>query len=164
MRKKLRPLKQSKNRYRIFSVAADVVVFNVQKKDLKVLLIQRRYPPYKGRWALPGGFLEPDEDAITAARRELKEETGLRVQRLVEFGSFSNPQRDPRGRVVTISFYSLFNKRNGVPSASDDASHLDWFAVSRLPPLAFDHREMIRRAEKHFKERRKKIFQEKKFF
>jgi len=116
----------------------------------EVLLIQRKNPPYQFRWALPGGFLDRDEDAITAARREFEEETGLCAKRLHEFGSFSDPDRDPRGRCVTISFYTLVRGKGSSAAAGDDAGDLKWFPVSKLPPLAFDHPEMIQKGWKKF--------------
>jgi len=134
-----------KNKYAIFAVAADILVVRHLRAKLDILLIQRKFEPYRNCWALPGGFLEHDEDALTAARRELEEETGLRCAKFVEFGSFSDPKRDPRGRTVTVAFYSVWNSRAGTPRASDDASHAQWFSTRRLPPLAFDHAEMIRK-------------------
>jgi 8-oxo-dGTP diphosphatase len=134
-----------KKTYQYFSVAADVMALRRTGGHFEVLLIQRKHSPYQHCWALPGGFLDRNEDAITAARREFKEETGLTSKKLVEFGSFSDPLRDPRGRVVTISFYTLLTDGWMGMKAGDDAAEAAWFRVTRLPKLAFDHREMIRK-------------------
>ena len=135
---------KARSPYEYFSVAADIMVLRCPNKGrLEVLLIQRKNPPYQGHWALPGGFLDLHEDALMAAKRELEEETGLKCNDLVEFGSFSDPNRDPRGRVITISFYTVLKKSGGQAVAGDDASHVEWFPVRRLPVLAFDHKEMI---------------------
>lgn len=121
-------------------------------RSWEILLIERRFPPYAGMWALPGGFVDRREDALTAAKRELNEETGLKALRLREFGSFSAPDRDPRGRTVTIAFYAVL-KRNGVRkvTAGDDAGRARWFRKSALPRLAFDHKEMIAKGLRAFR-------------
>ena len=148
--KKQKTRKRSKHPYEYFSVAADVMALRHGVGGYEVLLIQRKNPPFQHHWALPGGFLDRDEDAVTAARREFKEEAGLNAKSLVEFGSFSDPDRDPRGRCVTISFYTLVKGKGSSAVAGDDAGALRWFRVSRLPPLAFDHREMIQQGWKKF--------------
>lgn len=134
-----------KNPYEFFAVAADILVLRNQGKRLELLLIQRKCEPHQGSWALPGGFLDRDEDALTAARRELREETRLRTRKFVEFGTFSDPKRDPRGRTLSVSYYTLWSPQAGVPRGSDDAGLAEWFDVHRLPPLAFDHAQMIRK-------------------
>ena len=118
---------------------------------LWVLLIQRKNPPYQFAWALPGGFVDRDEDALAAGRRELREETGLRCRKLVEFGSFSRPDRDPRGRTVTIAYYTVLLTSHGEPEAGDDAGQVQWFPANRLPRLAFDHREMIQKGLQRYR-------------
>jgi 8-oxo-dGTP diphosphatase len=148
--------RKTRNPYEYFSVAADIMALRRNGGGYEVLLIQRKNPPYQYRWALPGGFLDRDEDALTAARRELHEETGLRAKKLHEFGSWSAPDRDPRGRCVTISFYTLVSGRGSGAVAGDDAKSLQWFPVSKLPPLAFDHREMIQKGWKIFSANRRK--------
>ncbi len=132
-------------KYPVFSVTADILVLRRAAGELQILLIQRKKNPYRNRWALPGGFLDADEDALGAARRELREETGLKARRLVEVGAFSDPKRDPRGRVVSVAFYTLFTPRSGKVKAGDDAGRAEWFSVKHLPRLAFDHRLIIRR-------------------
>lgn len=120
------------------AVTADCVVFGKDGNDLKVLLIERGIEPYKGCWAFPGGFLNMDETAEQGALRELKEETGLDVSSIKQIGAFSGVDRDPRGRVITIAFYTL-TKISPV-QGSDDAAKAQWFSVDALPPLAFDHK------------------------
>ncbi len=139
--------------YEYFSVAADVLALRRTGTRYEILLIQRKNPPFRGSWALPGGFLERDEDARTAAQREFAEEAGIHVpsKALFEFGSFSAPHRDPRGRVVTISFYTLLPWHRSTPVSGDDAKDARWFSARRLPKLAFDHREMIRQGFRAFK-------------
>ncbi len=141
--RKRKTRKPARSPYEFFSVAADIMALRRRGTVWEVLLIQRKYPPFQYKWALPGGFLERDEDALTAAKREFREETGLRGGSFHEFGSFSKPGRDPRGRTVTISFYTIVDSR-AIAAAGDDAGDAQWFPLKRLPPLAFDHREMIR--------------------
>ncbi len=137
------------NPYEFFSVSADIIVFRCKEKRVELLLIQRKNPPYKGYWALPGGFVDKTEDTITAAKRELYEETGLKCHNLTEFGSFSQPNRDPRGRVLTVSYFTTV-KWNSAATAADDAMAAKWFSVNKLPRLAFDHKLMIKVGLEHF--------------
>lgn len=115
------------------------------KDELSVLLIERGGEPYKGCWAFPGGFLEMDETVEEGAVRELQEETGLVIApgsgRLKQLGCYSRVDRDPRGRVITIAFYAVIPK--AAVAGSDDASDARWFPVSALPPLAFDHDQIL---------------------
>jgi len=134
---------RKKNPYEYFSVSADILMIRRRRSRFEILLIRRKNPPYQNHWALPGGFVDRDEDTLTAAHRELLEETGLRVKKLTEFGSFSDPDRDPRGRVVTISYYGFASAGSDKAMAGDDAGELSWFPAKQLPKLAFDHREMI---------------------
>lgn len=127
-------------------VAADIVVISKEKGINKVLLIQRNNDPFKGMWALPGGFVEENEEILNAAKRELFEETGINVKtKLYEIGIFDNPKRDPRGRVISVA-YLAFIKKIINPKASSDAKNAQWHSLKRLPPLAFDHKEIIKRA------------------
>lgn len=110
----------------------------------RILLIRRGREPFAGGWALPGGFVEIDEDLPDAARRELREETGIRVERLAQIGAFGRPDRDPRGRVVSVAFLAAVGAADGSPPrAADDAAEARWFALDDLPPLAFDHAEIV---------------------
>lgn len=131
------------------SVTVDCVVFCQESDDLQVLLIERKFPPYVGCWALPGGFMNMDEDAETAAKRELYEETGVVVENLKQCGAFTDVDRDPRDRVVTIAYYTLIDKTEA--KAADDAQKAVWFPVDCLPPLAFDHDKILQAALKALK-------------
>lgn len=128
------------------SVTVDVVLFGVDAELLRLLLIRRASPPFAGRWALPGGFLDMDEDLVTGARRELHEETGVRLTRLEQLGAYGKPGRDPRGRTVSVAFVGLFCGQPLQAEGRDDASEARWFTVNRLPGMAFDHRCIIRDA------------------
>ena len=124
-------------RYEHMAVTTDCVIFTYEDRQLKVLLVRRGGEPFKGSWAFPGGFLRNDETAAEGALRELREETGLEATAIGELGVFSDPDRDPRERVITIAFYALVK-----PSAvfgGDDAEEAAWFSVDALPELAFDH-------------------------
>lgn len=126
------------------AVAVDVVVYQVRRRRLCVLLIRRARAPYAGRWALPGGFVEPAEDLQAAAKRELHEETGLRVPWMEQLYSFGDPRRDPRGRVVSVTYLAVVPADEQFePAAGDDACQAEWFDVEDLPPLAFDHRVIL---------------------
>ena len=123
-----------------YAVAADVVVTAVEPTP-SVLLIRRRNPPLG--WAIPGGFVEPDEDLIDAARRELYEETGLNPPTLEQLGTFGHPNRDPRGRTISV-VYGARLQRAALPAAGDDAADARWFPLDALPAnLAFDHAEIL---------------------
>jgi 8-oxo-dGTP diphosphatase len=126
------------------AVTVDVALFGVDASgELQILLIRRRNEPFAGRWALPGGFVDPDEDLPTAAKRELHEETGLRAPRLVQLGAYGKPGRDPRGRTISIIFLATCDPRTATLLAGDDAAACEWFAARRPPPLAFDHRRVV---------------------
>ena len=116
----------------------------IVSSDEKVLLIQRKNPPFKGLWALPGGFVDMDETPEAAAVRELEEETGLTGIELTQFHTFGAVDRDPRHRTVSIVFSGhTANSRDVIPKANDDASDAGWFDISNLPETAFDHKEII---------------------
>jgi 8-oxo-dGTP diphosphatase len=121
------------------ALTVDVVVFAFDEEDLKVMLIQRDLPPFVGQWALPGGFVRIDETIDDAARRELQEETGLKGVFLEQLYTFGELNRDPRDRVVTVTYYALVNLAGHDVQASADARNAAWFSVNDLPPLAFDH-------------------------
>ena len=132
------------------AVTTDCVVFGFDGHDLKILLIERGSEPYKGAWAFPGGFLEMDETAEQGALRELKEETGLDLRNIKQVGAFSDVNRDPRDRVITIAFYALA-KMDAV-EGGDDAAQARWFALNEVPRLAFDHEEILRKTLKKIRE------------
>lgn len=126
------------------SVTTDCAIFGFDEGELKVLLIERGIEPFKGKWALPGGFLQMDENADECARRELYEETGIKNVFIEQLFSFSDVDRDPRGRVITISYYALVKLSDYKIKAGDDAQNANWFPISKVPPLAFDHDRILR--------------------
>ena len=133
------------------AVTTDCVIFGYDGKELKVLLIERGIEPFKGCWAFPGGVLDMDEDALASARRALKEETGLENAFIEQFHTFSEPGRDPRGRVITIAHYALVKIQE--VEGGDDAAQARWFPIGEVPPLAFDHDRILRMAMSRLKER-----------
>ncbi len=120
-------------------VTVDIVVFTVHDHSLRVLLIKRGIPPFKDQYALPGGFLLPNETLDAAAFRELREETGTEGVFLEQLYTFGDPKRDPRGRVVTVAYYALVPSVKSPLLAGTDAASAGWFPVAELPALAFDH-------------------------
>jgi len=125
-------------------VTADAAVFAFLDGRPHLLLIRRKIDPYKGRWALPGGFVEIDEDLPNAAARELAEETGLKDVSLEQLRAFGRPGRDPRGRTITVAFFGIIEKGWDRIKAADDAERAQWFDIESLPPMAFDHDEIAR--------------------
>lgn len=130
-------------------MTADCVVFSREETGLSVLLIERVNEPFKGCWAFPGGFMDMDEDAEACAIRELKEETGLEIRSMKQVGAFTEVNRDPRGRTVSIAFYAVIEKSE--VKGSDDAAQARWFPIDSVPPLAFDHEEILRMALEEIK-------------
>ena len=120
------------------AVTVDIAVVTTEKRP-HVLLICRKNEPFAGKWALPGGFIEMDETLEASARRELREETGIRARNMVEIGIFGDPGRDPRGRTISVVFLTRVARRSVRPVARDDAADVEWFPSDALPPLAFDH-------------------------
>jgi 8-oxo-dGTP diphosphatase len=125
------------------ALTVDCVVFGLDEEDLKVLLIQRGVEPFRRRWALPGGFVCLDESLEEAARRELEEETGVRQVFLEQLYTFGAVDRDPRDRVVSVAYYALAKLSDHRIKAATDARDAAWFAVSDVPPLAFDHDDIL---------------------
>lgn len=134
------------------AMTADNVIFGFDGESLKILLVERGIEPFKGSWALPGGFMRMDETIEQCARRELREETNVRDVYLEQFHVFSSPKRDPRGRVVTVAFIALVRPADHAVIGGDDASNAMWFNVEMLPPLAFDHLEIVDMARAHIRE------------
>lgn len=141
------------------AVTTDCVIFGYDVKEgLSVLLIERGIEPYKGCWAFPGGFLNMDETTEMGALRELKEETGfdVKVDFLEQLGCFSDVDRDPRGRVITIAYYALVQK--GAVKGGDDAKNAQWHPIGEIPQLAFDHEKILRVALRRLKEKYKEMY------
>lgn len=124
-------------------VTVDVVLLRKMLSGGQILLIQRKNEPFQHSWALPGGFVEENEDLADAARRELAEETSIHVQHLEQLKAFGKPHRDPRGHMVSVAFLCVVTDENTVAKAADDAADAQWFSVNDLPKLAFDHDEII---------------------
>jgi 8-oxo-dGTP diphosphatase len=125
------------------AVTVDIVV--VSRDDPpRVLLIRRKHDPFAGMWAIPGGFVDMDESLEDAARRELREETGVRGGRLEQLRTFGDPGRDPRGRTISVVYVTMVDPVKVRPRAADDAAEVGWHPLNRLPPLAFDHREILK--------------------
>jgi 8-oxo-dGTP diphosphatase len=127
-------------------LTVDCVVFGFDEAELKVLLIRRGLAPFKGKWALPGGFVRVDETVDEAARRELLEETGLKDVFLEQLYTFGTVNRDPRERVVSIAYYALVELAKHPATGATDASEAAWFPAAQPPALAFDHAEILQAA------------------
>ena len=128
------------------ALTVDAVIFRKISGRLEVLLIWRKHSPFKGMWALPGGFIDMEETVEDAVVRELEEETHLRVEGLQQLHTFSAPDRDPRGRTVSVTFFGVVEPDQSQVSGGDDASDAQWFSVTQLPDLAFDHIVAVRMA------------------
>jgi ADP-ribose pyrophosphatase YjhB (NUDIX family) len=133
-------------RYPHPALTTDVVLFTVRDEKLQLLLIRRRNPPFQGQWALPGGFLDMDEDLADCALRELKEETGIGNVYLEQLCTFGKPDRDPRERVISVAYYGLTPSETFALKPDTDASEAAWFAFNEMPELAFDHRQIVQKA------------------
>lgn len=125
------------------AVTVDLVIFTIAENDLKVLLIRRAREPFKGKWALPGGFIEMEEALETAAARELEEEVGVSDVYLEQLYTFGEPKRDPRGRTISVSYFALVDATQQTIRAADDAADARWHSVFKPPRLAFDHRQIL---------------------
>jgi 8-oxo-dGTP diphosphatase len=133
------------------AVTADVVLFTIRDERLQILLIRRRQEPFAVAWALPGGFVEPDECLEDCALRELQEETGVTGVYLEQLYTFGSPQRDPRERVISVAYYGLTPVSSIDPKAGSDAEQVAWFDVDELPELAFDHAGIIAKARERLR-------------
>lgn len=132
------------------AVTADCVVIT-KEAEARVLLIERGGEPFKGCWALPGGFMNMDETTEQCAFRELEEETGLKIGEVHQIGAYSRVDRDPRGRTITVAYLAVVDAPIAV-IGQDDAAKAQWFPLSALPELAFDHEEIMRDAVRKYKE------------
>jgi 8-oxo-dGTP diphosphatase len=126
------------------AVTADIIILKIISNHKSVLLIERKNPPFEGKWALPGGFMEMDETLENTALRELFEETGITGVELQQLHTFSKVDRDPRHRTISTVFWGNADEKTPEPKAGDDAANVQWFPLHSLPPLAFDHEEVMR--------------------
>ena len=124
-------------------VTVDMLLWRYREEKVEILLIRRDGPPFENQWALPGGFIRMDETLLESAKRELSEETGIKDVDLFSLTIAGNPERDPRGRTITALFTGFFTEPLVEVRAGDDAREAEWFAVDRLPRLAFDHAQLI---------------------
>ncbi len=145
--------------HRQIAVTVDIVIFTLRDDDLQVLLVKRKYPPYQGLWAIPGGYVQADESLEAAAVRELREETGIGVGDLEagatvpyieQLYTFGDPGRDPRGRVITVAYFALVPAPLATQAGSD-ASDAAWKSVRNLPEMAFDHARIVQYALKRLR-------------
>ncbi len=133
------------------SVTVDMVIFTVEKNELKVLLVKRAIEPAKGSWNLPGGFVRIEESLEDAAKRVLHDKTGVENIYLEQLYTFGNPKRDSRGRVITVTYITLVNFEDVALKSSTDVLGVEFFPVKKLPALAFDHSEILAYAMKRLK-------------
>ena len=126
----------------------DILIFTIDQGKLKIILIERGVSPFKGFWAIPGGFIRINESLEDAAKRELIEETGVKNVYMEQLYTFGDPKRDPRSRVITVSYLGLVPNASVKLKATTDARKADWLNTNKLPRLAFDHQEIIKYALK----------------
>jgi 8-oxo-dGTP diphosphatase len=124
------------------AVTVDMVIVTRERKP-RVLLIRRKHEPFEGMWAIPGGFVDMEETLDAAARRELKEETGVEIADVEQLHTFGDPGRDPRGRVIAVAYLARVKPGDVNPAAADDAAAVGWHRLDQLPPLAFDHDQIL---------------------
>lgn len=130
-------------------VTVDVMIIRELNLKPQILLIKRKNDPYKNCWALPGGFVDENEDLEQAAIRELVEETLVNISYLAQIGAFGKPNRDPRGHMVSIAYFGKIDS-NTIATPADDAIEINWFLLNELPELAFDHLEIIKAGIKKY--------------
>jgi 8-oxo-dGTP diphosphatase len=135
------------------AVTVDACIFTMRADDVAVLLIRRNSNPFKGLWALPGGFVDKNEALERAAARELEEETGISGVALEQLAAFGDPGRDPRGHTVSIAFFTFVHAEAAILRAGDDASEVAWHPLRKLPRLAFDHAKLVEMARRRLRER-----------
>lgn len=129
------------------ALTVDCVIFGKdESENLKVLLIERAHDPFRGKWALPGGFIDESETAEAAANRELFEETGVENIPMIQLHTFSAPNRDPRGWTISVAFYAIVNMMDCKVKAGDDAKKAEWLNVSEIGEMAFDHTVILKMA------------------
>lgn len=131
-------------------VTVDIVIFTLREGDLQVLLVKRKTPPFEGRWAIPGGFVQHDESLEDAAARVLFEEAGVRDVHIEQLYTFGKVDRDPRGRMVTVAYYALVPAPLALHAGSETAD-AQWQSVYALPEMAFDHADIVQYALKRLR-------------
>jgi 8-oxo-dGTP diphosphatase len=131
-------------------VTVDTVILTIKDKELKILLVKRKVTPFKDKWSIPGGFVENKQSLEEAAKAKLLEKTGVKDVYLEQLYTFGNPARDPRGRVITVAYFALINS-DSIVLKDKDGDNVQWFSVSKLPTLAFDHKEIVDYALKRLK-------------
>lgn len=124
------------------ALTTDAIVFVKKENSIAILLIERAGEPFKKKWALPGGFIEMDETLETACKRELLEETGLLVNKITQFKTYGAINRDPRSRTVSVVYFTELKEKQKV-KGGDDAARAEWFVITNLPELAFDHKQIV---------------------
>lgn len=124
------------------ALTTDAIVYVKEQNRIFVLLIERGNNPFKNRWALPGGFVDMDETIETACKRELKEEAGISLKKMEQFKTYDAINRDPRHRTISVVYFAELSKKLAV-TGGDDAKNANWFPITELPDLAFDHRQII---------------------
>lgn len=129
--------------YEQASVTIDLVIFTINNDQLKVLLVKRGIQPFLGQWSIPGGFLQRGESLEEAALRIMEEKTGVKDVYLEQLYTFGRPDRDPRSRIVTVTYFALIPWKRLARPLSKNVTEVDWFSTSELPELAFDHREIV---------------------
>ena len=132
-------------------LTVDAVVFGYEEGNISILLIKRKYEPFKGKWAIPGGFVKNEESLEEAVQRELQEETGVQINYLEQLYTFGETDRDPRGRVVSVAYFGLVRPNAFKIEASTDAADVQWFHMNELPEISFDHKTILETAIKRLK-------------
>lgn len=127
-------------------LSVDAVVFGYEAETISILLVKRKYEPFKGKWAIPGGFVLNNESLEEAVQRELMEETGIHINYLEQLYTFGNPERDPRNRVVSVAYFGLIKPSTFKIVADTDAEEVQWFKITDLPSLSFDHADILKLA------------------
>ncbi len=133
-------------KYQFAVIATDVVVFTVFEGSLRALLIKMKKEPFEGMWAVPGGLVKPDESVDSAAQRQLVSKTGVKEVYLEQLYTFGKVNRDPFGRVVSVAYFALIPNTGIKLYTTDEYADVAWFPVNKLPPLAYDHKEIIKTA------------------
>lgn len=150
-KKEIKETDENLNKHAKPFVTVDTVIFRVVGSDLKVLLVKRNINPFKDKWSIPGGFVDIEKSLDDAAKFKLEEKTGVKDVYLEQLYTFGKPNRDPRGRIITVTYFALLNSdftASADKLKNDDAQ---WFSITKLPVLAFDHKEILTYAFKRLK-------------